>query len=184
MGGFPSRNRARLHQDLSGNFSLVILVVSLLKGWETGIPPVVVRVLIFAYEEQTAVVKLAGKRSDTFSITNGTRQGSVLSPLLFSIYLDDLLRALRKLGLGCHIGGVWYGACGYADDLVLLAPNRDVLQRMLKVCEDYAVEHNLSFSTDPVPAGSKTKCMLFCIQIHCSEDLPWVKVAEHNCLSY
>ena len=92
---------------------------------ETGLPPIVVRVLIFAYEEQTAMVMLAGKRSDSFSIRNGTRQGSVLSPLLFSIYLDDLLKDLRKLGLGCHIGGVWYGACGYADDLFLLAPNRE-----------------------------------------------------------
>ena len=156
---------------------------------ETGLPPIVVRVLIFAYEEQTAMVKLAGKRSDTFSIRNGTRQGSVLSPLLFSIYLDDLLKNLRKLGLGCHIGGVWYGACGYADDLVLLAPNRDVLQRMLKVCEDYAIDHNLSFSTDPVPARSKTKCLLFCgksprpkypdpLKLN-GEDLPWVEAADH-----
>ena len=98
-----------------------------------------------------------GKRSDIFRITNGTRQGSVLSPLLFSVYLDDLIKDLRKLSLGCHIGGLWYGACGYADDLVLLAPNRDVLQRMLYVCEQYAADHNMSFSTDPVPARSKSK---------------------------
>ena len=57
------------------------------------------------YEEQTGSVKLADKRSSTFRITNGTRQGSVLSPALFSIYLDDLIQKLRQLGLGCHIGG-------------------------------------------------------------------------------
>ena len=89
-----------------------------------GLPPIVVRILIFAYEEQTGWVKLAGKQSTPFRLTNGTRQGSVLSPVLFSIYLDDLLKDLRKLELGCHIGGVWFGACGYADDLILLAPNR------------------------------------------------------------
>ena len=156
---------------------------------ERGLPPIVVRVLIFAYEEQTAWVKLAGKRSDIFRITNGTRQGSVLSPLLFSVYLDDLIKDLRKLSLGCHIGGLWYGACGYADDLVLLAPNRDVLQRMLHVCEQYAVDHNLSFSTDPVPARSKSKCLLFCGKsprpkfpdqlVLNGEFLPWVEVADH-----
>ena len=97
-----------------------------------------------------------------FGVTNGTHQGSVLSPLLFSVYLDDLLAQLRKLQLGCSIGGYWYGACGYADDLILLAPNREVLQRMLNVCQSYAVEHNLVFSTDPVPALSKTKCIFFC----------------------
>jgi hypothetical protein len=76
-----------------------------------------------------------------FRLTNGTRQGSVLSPLLFSVYLDDLLTELRSLQLGCHIGGLWYGACGYADDLILLAPNREVLQKMLAICERYGKEH-------------------------------------------
>ena len=78
------------------------------------------------------------------------------------MYLDDLLAGLRKLQLGCHIGGWWFGALGYADDLILLAPNREVLQSMLVVCQTYAREHNLVFSTDPVPSKSKTKCMYFC----------------------
>ena len=47
-----------------------------------GLPAVVVRVLIFAYEEQQGWVKLGGRNSSMFSLTNGTRQGSVLSPLL------------------------------------------------------------------------------------------------------
>ena len=100
-----------------------------------GLPAVVVRVLIFAYEEQQGWVKLAGKQSSPFSLTNGTRQGSVLSPLLFSIYLDDLRGELRRLQLGCHIGGWWFGASAYADDLILLAPNREVLQRIVTTCE-------------------------------------------------
>ena len=110
------------------------------------------------YEEQEGWVKLGGKRSSSFRLTNGTRQGSVLSPLLFSVYLDDLLVELRKLQLGCHIGGMWYGACGYADDLILLAPNRQVLQQMVSVFESYGIAHNLVFFTDPVPEKSKTKC--------------------------
>ena len=118
----------------------------------------------------------------------------MLSPLLFSVYLDDLLKELRGLGLGCHIGGYWYGAMGYADDLVLLAPNREVLQRMLIICQNYAMSHNLVFSTDPVPAKSKTKCLFFCgkagrvqypdpVQLD-GKDLPWVECADHlgHCL--
>ena len=127
-----------------------------------GLPAVVVRVLVFVYEEQQGWVKLGGKKSSSFRITNGTRQGSVLSPVLFSVYLDDLLAGLRKLQLGCHIGGWWFGALGYADDLILLAPNREVLQSMLVVCQSYAREHNLVFSTDPVPSKSKTKYMYLC----------------------
>ena len=81
--------------------------------------------------------------------------------MLFSVYLDDLLVELRRLQLGCHIGGWWFGALGYADDLILLAPNREVLQSMLAVCERYGVVHNLVFSTDPVLSLSKTKCLYF-----------------------
>ena len=60
---------------------------------------------------------------------------------------------------------------------------------MLNVCEKYAASHNLVFSTDPVPAKSKTKCILFCGKarkikypdpvILNSEELPWVTSAEH-----
>ena len=154
-----------------------------------SVPPIVVRVLIFMYEEQTGCVKLAGKKSGSFMISNGTRQGSVLSPALFSIYLDDLIKELRDQGLGCHIGGWWMGACGFADDLILMAPVRSVLQRMVTICEKYGVEHNLVFSTDPNPSRSKTKCLFFCgrmanVQYPApvkldGKDLPWVTSAEH-----
>ena len=77
-----------------------------------GLPAIVVRALIFIYEEQAGWVKLAGKRSSEFQLTNGTRQGSVLSPILFSVCLDNLLRELRGKDLSC-----WLGAMGYADDI-------------------------------------------------------------------
>ena len=149
----------------------------------------VIRCLIFMYEEQTGCVKLSGKKSSSFRITNGTRQGSVLSPALFSVYLDDLIIKLRELGLGCHVGGWWMGACGYADDLILLAPLRSVLQEMVRVCQEYGEVHNLVFSTDPNPEKSKTKCLYFCgrmnnvqylapVQLY-GKQLPWVVSADH-----
>ena len=78
---------------------------------------------------------------------------------MFSVYLDDLLLELRKMGVGCHIGGVWLGAAGYADDIILLAPSRTALSMMLEKCEQYAVGHNLVYSTDLDPRKSKTKCL-------------------------
>ena len=123
---------------------------------DRSVPSIVIRALVYVYEEQTACVKLVDKRSQSFEITNGTRQGSVLSPALFAVYLDDLLAKLRRLGVGCHVGGLWYGAMCFADDLVLLAPARTAADKMLQCCE-----HNLQFSTDPVPAKSKSKCIYF-----------------------
>ena len=153
------------------------------------LPYIVVRTLLWVYEEQSGCVNLGGQKSQTFTLTNGTRQGSVLSPDLWCVYLDDLLVELRTLKLGCYVEGVWVGACAYADDLLCMAPTRSMLQQMVTVCEQYGDTHNMVFSTDPVAAKSKTKCMLVCGKDRVTEypdpvqlggrDLPWVETALH-----
>ena len=64
------------------------------------VPAVVIRTLMFVYQEQTAWVRWGTARSSCFGVLNGTRQGSVLSPCIFAIYMDELLEELRKLGVG------------------------------------------------------------------------------------
>ena len=156
---------------------------------DKNLPPVVIRVLIFVYQEQTAWVKWGHARSNCFGVLNGTRQGSVLSPIFFAVYIDDLLKELRQLGVGCHIGGVFLGAAGFADDLILVAPCRSAMAQMLDKCETYAEKNNLTFSTDPNPSKSKTKCMYICGKVKKPDypaplqlygvDLPWVEHATH-----
>ena len=104
---------------------------------------------------------------------------------------QPLLVKLRNLGIGCHISGVFFGAALYADDLVLLAPSRNALQKMLDLCSEYAGEHNLVFSTDPNPDLSKTKCVYMVGKVRGGQvqypkpvrlsgvDLPWVTRANH-----
>ena len=119
------------------------------------------RVLIYTYVQQAGFVSLGGRRSSSFSLSNGTRQGAVASPALWAVYVDGLLLKLRGKGLGCFVAGVWMGAVLYVDDLALLAPTRSMLDRMLTVVEEYGHDHNLRFSTDDNPNLSKTKCMFF-----------------------
>ena len=99
--------------------------------------------------------------SNSFLVKNGVRQGAILSPSLFCVYLDTLLNNLRDAGVGCHIGGEFVGAFGYADDVLLLAPSRQALQLMLSICEKFSTSHSMLFSTDPNPSKSKTKCFIF-----------------------
>ena len=101
-------------------------------------------------------------RSDRFPISNGTRQGSIASPSLWSVYLDPLLKALRSAGVGCHVGGVFLGVMAYADDLILLAPNRAAAAQMLGICEEWAKDSNVLFSTDLNPKKSKSKVIFMC----------------------
>ena len=93
-----------------------------------------------------------------------------------------------KLRVGCHLGGVFCGVVSYADDLLLMAPSRSAMEKMLGICEDYAKVNNLEFSTDPNPEKSKSKCIFMRghlkmtkpvnLQLH-GVDLPWVKTATH-----
>ena len=72
--------------------------------------------------------------SDSFSVSNGVRQGDVLSPILFSVYLDGLPQKLADSGVGCHWGYLFAGAVCYADDIVLLAPCPSALRILLNIC--------------------------------------------------
>ena len=63
-----------------------------------------------------------GCTSNPFSVTNGVRQGGVLSPIHFNVYMDELIDKLKMNDVGCHIGRQFTGAFCYADDLTLLSP--------------------------------------------------------------
>ena len=144
--------------------------------------------LLFIYRRHRCCVKWNSSKSQFFSVNNGVRQGAVVSLTLFCVYLDSLLVSLRNSGLGCHISNLLLGALGYADDIILLAPTRQALQKMLKICEEFACTHSMQFITDPNPTWSKTKCMFFSLKklgvvsepvILNGDPLPWVDTAKH-----
>ena len=83
---------------------------------------------------QCIQVKWKNVISEKYSVSNGVKQGGVLSPILFTNYIDELLISLRKLGVGCYIGNIFCGAFGYADDVTLLAPTRGALRKLLEAC--------------------------------------------------
>ena len=126
-----------------------------------GVPPVVVRLMIYLYKKQTADVRWKNKYSFEFSIRNEVRQGAVLSPILFCFYMDNLFNLLRDSRNGCWIMDYYAGVFGYADDLLLLCPSRSGLQNMLDIAEEYAKDHKISFSTEVNPSKSKPKGIIF-----------------------
>jgi len=111
-----------------------------------------VRLLITWYKTQKFHVLWGGFLSDGFSVSNGVRQGGILSPFLFNVYTDDLSVCLDESGVGCrYLGSLNH--LYYADDMVLLSPTPSGLQQMLNICADYATNHDILFN------AKKTVCM-------------------------
>jgi hypothetical protein len=57
-----------------------------------------------------------------------------------------LFTVLENLHLGCYLNNCYSGILGYADDLALIAPSKYVLEKMIEICENFAVEHDLLFN--------------------------------------
>jgi len=72
-------------------------------------------------------IKWFNDLSNLFPINFGVREGSVLSPSLFAIYLDDLARS-SLLTRGMYV-------ILYADDILLIIPSICTLEKLLRICE-------------------------------------------------
>jgi len=118
------------------------------------LPACILCVLICFYTNNFVRVSWCGLFSEYFLAMNGVKQGGVLSPILFCVYIDDLLVLLSNANIGCVIGNSFVGAVAYADDLVLLAPSASALRKMLAICDAYAAEYCMSFN------AQKSKCLV------------------------
>ena len=120
--------------------------------------------------------------SSFFHTVNGVRQGGVLSPILFTLYIDVLLQRLQNCGAGCMVGCEYFGVLCYADDITLLSPTVLGLQKMLQICEQFGGEYNIKYNP------KKTVCICFHakpIQMDnigvalYGKRLPWSNSAKH-----
>ena len=83
-----------------------------------------------------------------FTLANGVKQGGVLSPTLFTRYIDNLLIKLEESAYGCHIRHIFMGELSYADDITLLRG----LNKILHTCSIYTDNFDITFN-------SKKNCM-------------------------
>ena len=109
-------------------------------------PAFFIRLILDSYLRQTTCTKWKGCIYNNFSVKNGFKQGGVLSPLLFTVYFDELISRLKSSGLGCNIGDNYFGALGYVDDLTLLSPSVNALTKMITICEIFANEYSVMFN--------------------------------------
>ena len=89
------------------------------------------------YTNQIIFVRWSRILSEGFQVSNGVRQGGILSPYLFIVYIDDLSAALTKCRTGCCIDDMNINHLMYADDLVV---NHQMKFNIRKVQYSYVEE--------------------------------------------
>ena len=112
------------------------------------------RLVQHLYFKQKANIRLKDQLSNFVEIARGVRQGCVMSPDLFSLYSEVILRSIDTLE-GVKIGGVNINNIRFADDTVLIAESEKSLQKLLdavqKECENFEMQINVQ----------KTEVMVF-----------------------
>ena len=103
-----------------------------------GFPRYIWSILRDWYSCSTSAVLWNSSISRSFPIRQGVRQGAVLSPLLYSIFVNDLLLHLSSSGHGVSINGIFCGSPMFADDLALVSESDSDLQSMLNIVTHYA----------------------------------------------
>ena len=93
-----------------------------------GLCPLICHILAFMYTNQCVKLRWGHCESDCVRVSNGVKHGGILSPVLFTIYIDELLITLQSSGLGCYIGDLFMAALGYADEVVLITPTVSALK--------------------------------------------------------
>ena len=172
--------------DMTAAFDLTLHSLLFSKMNRKGFPAIFIRLFIYIYVHQIANVRWNSNISSEFPMTNGCRQGAILSAIAYCFYCEELFATLKQKRAGCWVMDQYHGIFGYSDDNWILAPSLSALQDMLRTCEDYAASHNLKFSTDVDPSKCKTKLMAYLRKPRtlpklslCGNPLPWVEKIKH-----
>jgi Reverse transcriptase (RNA-dependent DNA polymerase) len=115
---------------------------------DAGLPESLVAVLGNWYSKLFVNVRWANSYSYAFPVICGVRQGSILSPAMFNVFMNIFICRLRLLGFGCHLASRFVGCLLYADDMIMLCPSVIGLQKMLDVCVEVADVLSLKFNAN------------------------------------
>ena len=121
---------------------------------DMGFPEHIIHLLHELYRNQCTVVRTVSGESDEFGIGKGVRQGCILSPHLFNLYGEHIMRkALSNMEMGVSIGGRLINELRYADDTSLIAETIQDMNTLLQNLKEESEKCGLYLNVD------KTKIM-------------------------
>ena len=113
---------------------------------DLNFPGGIIKILFDWYSKTFTMVRWNNSFSHLLLVRSGIRQGGILSPLLFNIYINTIITALEKADMGCHIDNTFVGCIAYADDILLLSASVVHLHKMLEICQSQGEKLDVRFN--------------------------------------
>jgi hypothetical protein len=98
------------------------------------------------YKDCLNCVDIGENVTNWFPVSVGVRQGDVLSPTLFGIYINDLISEIKDMNVGIQIGENKLSVLAYADDLVVLGESEEALQSILDTVSNWGKRWRMRFN--------------------------------------
>ena len=156
--------------DLSKAFDLVNIqkLIKILID-EYNVPIDIVRIILSYLNNQSARVKWKKLAGEFIDIKSGVRQGGILSPFLFKIYINHIIKKVTETNIGCKLGLRRVNIICYADDVVILANSLENLKYLfsyfVSLVSDLSLKINKNKSKIMIFNKSKSKQKLQDIEI-------------------
>ena len=146
---------------------------------EKKIPAKMVKIISSLYKNGTAQVHYENCISEMFKLSQGVRQGSILSPYLYNIYTEMLLNFVEEeTKVGTSLYGVFSGIIMYADDIILLSPTVSGLQSLINKCTTYCNDLGVAinagkteFLSSGIPGNPNCYLMMDYTRVHPGKSL-------------
>jgi exonuclease III len=168
--------------DVSKAFDKVNHFGLFIKLMNRVIPIVLLKVLEHWFSICLTCVHFGSSVTSFFSLERGVRQGGVLSPHLFNIYIDDVIKTVSNSNYCCNIRFTCVSIFMYADDLIIMSPSVTMLQKLFTLVE------NELMALDMLINPAKSSCIRFgprhdaiCEEIitHEGSKIPWAKTCKY-----
>ena len=162
--------------DLKKAFDKVNHFALLNRLLELDTPQNVTRVIHNWYRKSYSKVRWKDNYSNAFKLEAGVRQGGILSPLLFSIFVDILLKELEKSGLGSFVNNLCFNSFMYADDLIILSHTVTDLQTLMTLCSKIFADLDMPINVNKcscIRIGPRAAILCAPVMLY-GEPIPWV----------
>ena len=145
---FCKENRSKLYAcflDVRKAFDTVWHLGLFYKLSKFSAKGLMLKAIINLYDNMESYVRFKGYTSDSFQVLQGTRQGGVLSPILYLVSIDDLILELKASMEGLIVYNIILGSPTVADDMLLLSLSKSGLSIMMQICYRHSLKWHFMY---------------------------------------